>query len=101
METILKQTLFTEKYRPKNLDDLILPSRIKSKFERGVYQHMLLTGSPGTGKTSTAKAVVKHFGLPYLYINASTDTSVDVIRTRITDSMSRNNIILHIVQFVH
>ena len=92
MDTVLRQTLFTEKYRPSNLDELILPSRIKSKFEKGVYQHMLLTGSPGTGKTSTAKAVVKHFGLPYLYINASTDTSVDIIRTRITDFCSTMSI---------
>ena len=54
---------------------------------------MLLEGSPGTGKTSTAKAIVNQFGLPYLYINASTDTSVDVIRTRITDFCSTMSIL--------
>ena len=80
--------LFTEKYRPKNLEDLILPDRVMSKFKDGLVQNMLFAGSPGTGKTSCAKAIVNQFNLPYLYINASTDTSVDVIRTRIIDFCS-------------
>lgn len=80
--------LFTEKYRPKNLNDLILPDRVMSKFKDGLVQNMLFAGSPGTGKTSCAKAIVNQFNLPYLYINASTDTSVDVIRTRIIDFCS-------------
>lgn len=80
--------LFTEKYRPKNLQDLILPDRVMSKFKDGLVQNMLFAGSPGTGKTSCAKAIVNQFELPYLYINASTDTSVDVIRTRIIDFCS-------------
>ena len=66
--------LFTEKYRPKNLDDLILPDRVMAKFKDGLVQNMLLSGSHGTGKTSCAKAIVNQFELPYLYINASTDT---------------------------
>ena len=82
------QQLFTEKYRPQNLEELILPERVMNKFKDGLVQNMLLAGSPGTGKTSTAKAIVKQFNMPYLYINASTDTSVDVIRTRITDFCS-------------
>ena len=80
--------LFTEKYRPKDLSELILPDRVMNKFKDGLVQNMLFAGSPGTGKTSAAKAIVNQFELPYLYINASTDTSVDVIRTRITDFCS-------------
>tara|TARA_B100001287_G_C22637304_1_gene508258 strand:+ start:509 stop:1468 length:960 start_codon:yes stop_codon:yes gene_type:complete len=80
--------LFTEKYRPKNLEELILPDAVMNKFKDGLVQNMLFAGSPGTGKTSCAKAVVNQFELPYLYINASTDTSVDVIRTRIIDFCS-------------
>tara|TARA_R110000772_G_scaffold65904_2_gene147075 strand:+ start:3202 stop:4158 length:957 start_codon:yes stop_codon:yes gene_type:complete len=85
--------LFTEKYRPKNLDELILPERVMKKFVDGISQNMLFAGSPGTGKTSTAKAIINQFDLPYLYINASTDTSVDVIRTRITDFCSTMSIL--------
>lgn len=88
----IQNLLLTEKYRPKNLDDLITPSRVKVKLEKGVYQHLLLYGSPGTGKTSAAKALVKHFNHPYLYINASTDTSVDVVRNRITDFCANRSI---------
>jgi replication factor C small subunit len=87
------QALFTEKYRPKNLSDLILPDRVMSKFKDGLTQNMLFAGSPGTGKTSTAKAIINQFELPYLYINASTDTSVEVIRTRITDFCSTMSIL--------
>ena len=87
------QALFTEKYRPKNLDDLILPERVMNKFKDRLTQNMLFAGSPGTGKTSCAKAIVQQFDLPYLYINASTDTSVDVIRTRITDFCSTMSIL--------
>jgi replication factor C small subunit len=85
--------LFTEKYRPKNLQDLILPDRVMNRFSDGLVQNMLFAGSPGTGKTSTAKAIVNQFNLPYLYINASTDTSVEVIRTRIIDFCSTVSII--------
>ena len=87
------QALFTEKYRPKNLSDLILPDRVMNKFKDGLTQNVLFAGSPGTGKTSTAKAIVQQFDMPYLYINASTDTSVDVIRTRITDFCSTMSIL--------
>ena len=87
------QALFTEKYRPKDLSDLILPDRVMNKFKDGLTQNMLFAGSPGTGKTSTAKAIVQQWDLPYLYINASTDTSVDVIRTRITDFCSTMSIL--------
>lgn len=83
MENVLSQTIFVEKYRPKTLDDLILPKRIKDKLSKGVYQHLLFYSSPGTGKTSTAKALCEDFKLPYDYIDASTETSVDVIRERI------------------
>ena len=76
--------LLTEKYRPKTLEDLIIPERIRTKLNDGVYQHLLFFGSPGTGKTSAAKAMCNQFDLEYRYINASDETSVDVIREKIT-----------------
>ena len=88
----IQNLLLTEKYRPKTLNDLVTPKRVTAKLEKGVYQHLLLYGSPGTGKTSAAKAMVKHFGHPFLYINASTDTSVDIVRNRITDFCANRSI---------
>ena len=84
--------LFYEKYRPKSLSELIVPGRVMEKLNKGVYQHLLLYGSPGTGKTSSAKVLVKEFGLPYCYINASVDTSVDTVRNKITDFCANRSI---------
>lgn len=84
--------LFYEKYRPKSLSELIVPVRVMEKLNKGVYQHLLLYGSPGTGKTSSAKVLVKEFGLPYCYINASVDTSVDTVRNKITDFCANRSI---------
>jgi len=83
-----KQYLFTEKYRPTKLSELIVPKRIREKYEKGIDQHMLLHGSAGTGKTSSAWALIKEFNYPYLYINASRETGVDIVRNKITDFCS-------------
>ena len=88
----IENYLWTEKWRPKNLEDLILPNRIKTKLEKGISTSLLFTGSPGTGKTSAAKVLIKQFKHPHLYINASTDTSVDVVRNRITDFCANRSI---------
>jgi len=50
MNNVISNTLFTEKYRPKNIEEVILPKRIKTKLSNGVYQHLLFYSSPGTGK---------------------------------------------------
>lgn len=42
--------LFAEKFRPKNLNHLIAPERIKAELKQGLVQNLLLYGSPGTGK---------------------------------------------------
>lgn len=81
----IENILFTEKYRPNGLDELIVPARIREKLANGINTNLLLHASAGCGKTSTAKAMVKQFKNPYLYINASVDTGIDVIRNRITD----------------
>ena len=80
------QELLTEKLRPKELKHMILPNRIKSSFEGGLQQNVLLSGSPGSGKTSMAKILMKNN--PYLFINVSDESSVDTIRTKINDFCS-------------
>ena len=89
----IENLLFTEKYRPKNLEDLIVPQRIREKFEKGITTNMLLTATPGCGKTTAAKALVNQFNHPYLYINASVDTGIDIIRNRITDFCTTRSLI--------
>ena len=84
----IESLLFTEKYRPKTIQDMILPERLKNRFENGIGELnriLLYSDSPGTGKSSLAKVLVSQFGHLSLYINASRDSSVDIIRDEITD----------------
>lgn len=91
--------LFTEKYKPKKVDDLVLPDRVRSRFSQGIQQHMLFYGSPGIGKTSSAKALVNEFEHDYLYLNASRETSVDVVRNKIVDFCSTRSIMGEVGKF--
>lgn len=85
MSTI--QDLLTEKLRPKKFEHLILTERVRTSLGNGrLMQNVLLFGSPGTGKTSAAKVLAA--GSPSMYINVSDESSVDVIRTKITDFCS-------------
>ena len=74
--------LLTEKLRPKELKHMILPERIKDAFKNGLQQNVLLTGSPGSGKTSLAKILSENS--PKLFINVSDESSVDTVREKIT-----------------
>lgn len=90
----LDNILWTEKYRPTNLKELIIPQRIRTIFENGVVQSMLFYGTAGIGKTSSAKALCKQFGHNTLYLNMSETTGVDTIRDTIME-FAMNQSILH------
>lgn len=78
------QELFTEKYRPRNLEQMILPDRIRKSIGDGsLHQNYLFYGSPGLGKTSLAKVLAANY--PSLYINVSDESSVETIREKITN----------------
>ena len=85
------QELLTEKLRPKELKHMILPQRIKGSFENGLQQNVLLSGSPGSGKTSMAKILIKNH--PYIFINVSDESSVETIRTKVHDFCSTVSIL--------
>jgi replication factor C small subunit len=70
---------------------MILPARIKNSFEEGLQQNVLLSGSPGSGKTSMAKVLIKSH--PHIFINVSDESSVETIRTKITDFCSTVSIL--------
>ena len=83
--------LWTELYRPKTLDDYVFTdanqkSIIESWIRDGSIPHIMLSGSPGTGKTTLAKVLVNELGIDeydFLQINASRDNGVDFIKTRV------------------
>lgn len=83
-----KQSTWYKKYQPQTVDDLILPPTVKNNFKRYVKDGILpplalFSSKPGTGKSSTANAIIKDFGGEALWINASLDNSVDLLRNRI------------------
>ena len=67
--------IWVEKYRPKTIDECILPENIKKTFSdflnRGEIPNMLLAGPPGVGKTTVAKALCNQLGVDYYVINGS------------------------------
>lgn len=83
----MKHVLWTEKYRPQTVADCILPERLKLPFAEYVKQQMipnlLLSGGPGVGKTTIAKAMCEEIGCDYLVINGSDESGIDVFRTKI------------------
>ena len=81
------QFLWVEKYRPRKLDDCILPVDQKKVFqdmvEKDEIQNMLLCGSAGVGKTTIARALCEELGTDYIIINGSEESGIDVLRTKI------------------
>tara|TARA_R100000734_G_scaffold516_1_gene708 strand:+ start:146 stop:1087 length:942 start_codon:yes stop_codon:yes gene_type:complete len=67
--------IWVEKYRPQTIDECILPDNIKKTFQdfvsQGEIPNMLLSGPPGIGKTTVAKALCKELGVDYYVINGS------------------------------
>ena len=81
----VNKLLLWEKWRPKTIDDIILLPRIRKELESGVNQHYIFHGHYGTGKTSLARILIGRYSkeTPYLELNCSMDTSIDVLRTEI------------------
>ena len=91
MESV-KHSLWVEKYRPNTLQTYIGNDHLKSKvsvyLENGDVPHLLLFGRAGTGKTTLAKLIVSNIDCDYLYINASDENSVDVVREKVKNFAS-------------
>ncbi len=84
--------LWVEQYRPKTVDDCILPNGLKSTFKEfvanGNVPNVILSGGPGVGKTTIAKAVLEELGSTYMMINGSEESGIDVLRTKIKNFAS-------------
>lgn len=81
------QFLWVEKYRPKTIEDCILPKPLKATFQQivdsGELPNLMLTGTAGLGKTTVARALCEQLGIDYIIINGSEDGNIDTLRTKI------------------
>ncbi len=88
----MEHYLWVETYRPQKIRDCILPERLKKPFQEYVNQktipNLLLSGGPGVGKTTVAKAMCNEVGCDFLVINGSDENGVDTVRYKIKNYAS-------------
>ena len=79
--------LWVEKYRPKTVEETILPAELKATFQNFVNQknipNLILAGSAGVGKTTIARAMLEELGCDYIVINGSMNGNIDTLRNEI------------------
>jgi DNA polymerase III delta prime subunit len=93
----MTNTLWSEEYRPRTIDECILPPAIKAVFQQivdaKVIPNMLLTGTSGLGKTTVARALCNELDADYILINGSEDSGIEVLRTKIRQFASTHSLV--------
>lgn len=84
--------LWSQLYRPKTVEQCILPTDLKKVFQqfvdKGSIPNMLLTGRAGVGKTTVARAMLEQLDCDYMIINGSMNGNIDTLRTDISQYAS-------------
>lgn len=91
------ESIWYEKYAPQILDDVILPdsmkSRLKSYVKKGKLPNLgFWSQEPGLGKSSTAKALIRTLDAEALFVNASLEKGIDLLRSKLMQFASSNSL---------
>ena len=88
----MDQFLWVEEYRPRDIESCVLPKTLKTSLQSFVDKetlpNLILSGGPGVGKTTAAKAMLEQIGATYMFINGSEESGIDVLRTKIKNFAS-------------
>ena len=88
----MEDFLWVEKYRPKSISGCILPNELNNTFTEIVKDkdipNLILSGGPGVGKTTVAKAMIEEIGATYMMVNGSEESGIDTLRTKIKNFAS-------------
>jgi DNA polymerase III delta prime subunit len=88
----MEQFLWVEEYRPRDIKSCVLPKSLKSSLQSFVDKetlpNLILSGGPGVGKTTAARAMLDQIGSTYMFINGSEESGIDVLRTKIKNFAS-------------
>ena len=83
----MSEFLWVEAYRPKKISECVLPTNLKVVFQEFVNKknipNLLLTGGPGVGKTTVARAMLEEVNADYIVINGSMNGNIDTLRNEI------------------
>ena len=87
----MKNQLWVEKYRPNTVDGYVFTddnqkNQVEGWIKEGSFPHLLMSGDPGTGKTTLAKLLINELGVEeydVLTINASRENGIDMLREKI------------------
>src|SRR5210317_2291010 len=87
MTNLHNEFLWVEKYRPRTIEQCILPKSLKETFKSQIQNkelpNMMFTGTAGTGKTTVARSLCQELGLDYILINGSEESGIDTLRNKI------------------
>ena len=93
----MAEYLWVENYRPKTVDDCVLPKSLKNTFQefvnKGRIPNMILSGGPGVGKTTIIKALCNQLDIDFMMINGSDEgRNIDTVRTTLAQYCSSGSI---------
>lgn len=74
--------LLVEKYRPKTIDDVVGFDKSRITLDDSI-PHLLLSGPPGTGKTSLARVIINTLKCNYIILNSSDERGINTIREKV------------------